>query len=101
MKNIVPAKDSSYFSYNENFLTELPNKKYVSEIFVITPGDTTGDHASFIDLMNEIHHPDSELVPYGDKFTTKSWNKSGDLLVHVEYYRLIEPEEKGDEELEF
>jgi hypothetical protein len=98
--NISPAKNPFYNQYGSmaDLLTEMPNKRYCSRLFVISPLESDSQHAEYIELMNQIHHPESNLVPYSDKFVTKSWNKMGDLLIHIEYYEMSEPENKPDPE---
>lgn len=86
--NYSPASD----------ILENDVEEYHSEIFCLSTV-TSGDHDNYKELMKKLMSPRFEhLIPLD---SSKSWTKTGDLMIHVEYVEVKKLEDLDPDERDY
>lgn len=81
-----------FFLDTDDDLLDGNSLKFHSEVFCIDSLDLEGGNAKYEALMEKLINPAEAslaLNPYSSTPVSKSWNKDGSMMVHVEYVEFI------------
>ena len=72
----------------------MPKVKFHSEVFMIYLDDREVEggpkgNKEYMELMNRLHEPDSNILIPPDMSPSKSFTKDGDIIIHVEYIEVL------------